>query len=146
MSFAEYGVGIQVWRAGGQLGAFDVLCLSQQRWRRLVASELPDMLSYYLVFSFGKTPLGMIFGVLLVYLGNNLFPGRSYGSWPLWQMGAGLVYVLQTENQLIVPKRNFLIQLHSLSRLLIYVWSLPNIGLQFDSVVTPGVQALPRGT
>ena len=116
-----------------------------------MASELPDMLSYYLVFSFGKTPFGMIFGVLLVYLGNNLFPGRSYGSWPLWQMGAGLVYVLeifllQTENQLIVPKRNFLIQLHFLSRLLIYVWSLPNIGLQFDLVVTPGVQAFPRGS
>ena len=93
----------------------------------------------------------MIFGVLLVYLGNNLFPGRSYGSGPLWQMGAGLVYVLeilllQTENQLIVPKRNFLIQLHFLSRLLIYVLSLPNVGLQFDSVVTPGVQAFPRGT
>ena len=93
----------------------------------------------------------MSFGILLVYLGNNWFPGRSYDSGPLWQMGAGLVYVLgilllQTEYQLIVLKRNFLIHLHFLSCLLIYVLSPPNIGLQFDSVVTPGVQAFPRGT
>ena len=92
----------------------------------------------------------MDFGILLVYLGNNLFPGRSYGSGPLWQVGAGLVYVLgilllQTENQLIVLKRNFLILFHFLSCLLIYVSSWPNIGQQFDSVVTPGAQAFPRG-